>query len=539
MTWKAPAGTSFDPSLSGSRSPSLLYRSWVVLPLLVCVAVLPYVNSLNGSFHFDDEWAIVRNESIRSWAGMAEHSLGRWLTYFTYYVNYSIHGLDFMPGWHLVNIALHAACVLGLYGTLRLVMASAGRGNSPAPFIAALLFAVHPLASEPVNYIRARGAMIYTMLTLTALCGAVMAHQAKSWPPRVAGIVLAVIAICLAAITKEVAGFFALAAPSLYVAAFVGPAVIGRKRTWLVIGSVVALVGLGAWVWSRSSGSLTWLARFTSHPLAGQHFWAMTTVFWRYVSLAIWPAPGRLSVDHYVPYHPSRVYSFGDADVMPAIAGILVLLGVAIWLVRRRPAVSVFLMVPLMGILPYFVVTTIDVLVEYKFYLPLTGMCALAGLGLARLWRAKPVAGRALVLGLCLAMGLATASRNVAWRTELSLWEDAAQKGPRKARTINVLAWILATDEQAKDPPRALRLARRSFDTDYVDPWWGYDPHLADTLAEAHYANGLYDQAVRIEQEIVRRGIGPTWFFRRQLDKFEKARRRGRSTDDKAMPASH
>ncbi|HDZ20076.1 MAG TPA: hypothetical protein ENH78_02130 [Phycisphaerae bacterium] len=453
------------------------------------------------------------------------------MTYFTYYVNYSVHGTDFMPGWHVVNIALHAACVLGLYGTVRLVLASAGRGDSLAPFIAALLFAVHPLASEPVNYIRARGPIIYTIFTLLALCGTIIAHRAGSWPRRLGGMALSAIAIVLAAITKEVAGFFALALPALYVATFVGPAVVGKKRFWFVIGPVGALAALGGWAWLRFSGSLPVVNTLTSHPLAGHHFWAMMTVFWRYVSLAVWPAPGRLSVDHYVPYHPSRVYSFGDADVLLAIVGILVLLGVAIWLARRRPAVSVFLTVPLIGILPYFVVTTIDILVEYKFYLPLTGVCALAGLGLARLWRAWPVAGPVMVLGLCLAMGLATASRNVAWRTELSLWEDAAKKGPRKARTINVLAWILATDEQVKDPPRALEFARRSFDTNYVDPWWGYDAHLVDTLAEAYYANGLYDQAVRIEQEIVQRGVGPVWFFRQQLDKFEDAQRQGRPAD--------
>ncbi len=42
--------------------------------------------------------------------------------------------------------------------------------------------------------------------------------------------------------------------------------------------------------------------------------------------------------------------------------------------------------------------------------------------------------------------------------------------------------------------------------------------------AEAHYANGMYDRAIEIEEDLIRRGLGPVDFFRQQLEKFRQAR---------------
>ena len=49
-------------------------------------------------------------------------------------------------------------------------------------------------------------------------------------------------------------------------------------------------------------------------------------------------------------------------------------------LIRRRRAASAFwlLLIPL-GLAPYFVMPTMEMMVEYRFYLPLAGVCSLAG----------------------------------------------------------------------------------------------------------------------------------------------------------------
>ena len=130
--------------------------------LLLIAAAVPYANSLSGSFHFDDEWEIVRNAGIRSWGEFVRRPASRSLPRLVNYVNYQLFGLDHLAGWHATNIAFHAACVLLLWLVLRQLLSS-----HAAALIGALLFAVHPLASEPVNYIRARWVLIYTALAFT------------------------------------------------------------------------------------------------------------------------------------------------------------------------------------------------------------------------------------------------------------------------------------------------------------------------------------------------------------------------------------
>jgi len=161
--------------------------------------------------------------------------------------------------------------------------------------------------------------------------------------------------------------------------------------------------------------------------------------------------------------------------------------------------------------------------VEYKFYLSLACLSGLAGMGAGWLITRQRAAAWALIAVVCVALACGTFVRNQVWRTDLTLWEDAAAKAPRKARTINALAWALATDKTAPDPPRALELALKSFDPKRVDPWWGYDANMLDTLAEAYYANGMYEKAVETEQAVIREGQGDTGFFMRQLQKFQGA----------------
>jgi len=178
-------------------------------------------------------------------------------------------------------------------------------------------------------------------------------------------------------------------------------------------------------------------------------------------------------------------------------------------------------MVP-MTLAPYFVMTTWEMMVEYRFYLPLAAVCGLVGMAIFRLvrqWpRVVPIGFAAMVVTL----GAFTIDRNRTWRTDVSLWEDAVAKAPRKARAVNGLAWALLKDKSAPDPRRALELAKRSFDPRFVDPPPGYNPYMVDTLAEAYYANGMYERAIAAEQDILRRGWNDRW-FQLQLAKFEAA----------------
>ena len=94
--------------------------------LLVIVGAGAYANSLGGPFVFDDILGIEHNPSIHSLAGSldppdSQITAGRPVANFTFAVNYAIHGLA-VPGYHLLNIAIHVLAALVLFDVVRLTL---------------------------------------------------------------------------------------------------------------------------------------------------------------------------------------------------------------------------------------------------------------------------------------------------------------------------------------------------------------------------------------------------------------------------------
>ena len=82
-----------------------------IYPLfLICIlGVIIYSNSFNCCFHFDDITSITDNIAIRDIKDIRKiwnFKNTRFVTYFTFALNYHLHRLD-MFGYHAVNILIH------------------------------------------------------------------------------------------------------------------------------------------------------------------------------------------------------------------------------------------------------------------------------------------------------------------------------------------------------------------------------------------------------------------------------------------------
>jgi protein O-mannosyl-transferase len=128
---------------------------------VAAIAAIAYLPSLAGVFHFDDYNVIVHYPTVHSWHALLERAGGgvRPLLKASYTFNWTLGG-----GFHLLNIALHAmnAALLFLIGE-RLF------GDRRAALIAALLFALHPAATEAVTYISGRSSSLMALFYLSAL----------------------------------------------------------------------------------------------------------------------------------------------------------------------------------------------------------------------------------------------------------------------------------------------------------------------------------------------------------------------------------
>jgi membrane associated rhomboid family serine protease/TPR repeat protein len=87
---------------------------------------------------------------------------------------------------------------------------------------------------------------------------------------------------------------------------------------------------------------------------------------------------------------------------------------------------------------------------------------------------------------------------------------------------LNNVAWALATspDPSVRNPVAALEYARKAIAAEKDHP----SPHVLDTLAEAYYVNGQYEDAVKTEQRALELLTGENKNdYLKQLDKYQLA----------------
>lgn len=98
-------------------------------------------------------------------------------------------------------------------------------------------------------------------------------------------------------------------------------------------------------------------------------------------------------------------------------------------------------------------------------------------------------------------------------------YENILRLHPKDATALNNLAWLLATadDEQLTDYDRSLVLAKMAIEIER-------SATFLDTLAEAYYVNGFYDQAIETITEALDKKDADRDYLLRQREKFKKAR---------------
>ena len=367
-----------------------------------------------GSFHFDD-YSIFSDTAVTAPGGvlqLLEPLRTRPLTYFTLWLNFQTGGRNPI-GYHAVNLLLHLAAVTLALAVFRRLM------PARAAFIAAALFAIHPLQSEAVNYVFARSSMLAAVFCLAALhawlCG-------RQW--------IAVPWFALALLSKEECVAFPLVLVLLHLS------ISRNRREWR---PVAAMLGL-----SLLAGLRVLLAvAHTAGSSVGQfarvsrmdYFWSEGPAIWRYLRLIV--IPWGFTVDPDLRVDTSWFAWMAWA----ALVGLC-------WLAARRFTraregfwflAGLLLLLPSSSVFP-----ASDLAADHRTYLAFLGLAGCAGVLAQRLPpRVLWIAGALL---LCLSI-----QRTLVWRTEESLWTDAVEKAPSKLRPKIQLA-------RAVDPQRALAI---------------------------------------------------------------------------------
>ncbi|MCG6981508.1 MAG: tetratricopeptide repeat protein [Deltaproteobacteria bacterium] len=134
---------------------TLLSRKSVLAGLLLFFTLIAYLPAIQGGFIWDDDSYVTENQTLRSLEGLSKiwvepNSSPQYypLVFSTFWLEHKLWGLN-PTGYHLVNVFLHALSVLLLYRLLVYL-------NVPGAWLAAAVFALHPVHVESVAWVAER-----------------------------------------------------------------------------------------------------------------------------------------------------------------------------------------------------------------------------------------------------------------------------------------------------------------------------------------------------------------------------------------------
>jgi tetratricopeptide (TPR) repeat protein len=425
---RRPAG---GPDRTAARRAGPSAAALSLLPALLAVAL--YLPALPHGWVWDDRFLVVTHGT----GGVGAEGF-RLLTSLLYRLEWTL-GFGTPVIAHLVGVLLHGIATW-LFARIAIQVGA----KLWIAFLAALLFAAHPVHVEAVAYVSGRPDLLATVLALAALllartaelCSPEGCRSWKIWP--------AYAALAAALLSDEVA----VVTPLILVALDRwGPVRVPWRRRLTHYAGFFAIALVYLLVRYTVGGGAT-PAGGTAHASSGiedgVRSWAVPMAFAEYMKMLVWPHP----------LNALRSLQAADVAAWSArLSPLVALLGVAlVTLWRRRDplarAGAVLLLLPLIPALPlpFFVGSFAE---ERAAYFASVGICLLAGSVYA--WAAGAIRMPRLVLGagavaIAALAAWATLQRLPVWRDNIALLQAAAEAEPGDPQPHLMLAEYHAQD---------------------------------------------------------------------------------------------
>jgi tetratricopeptide (TPR) repeat protein len=401
-------------------------RSRVRAASIALLVALGYAETLQHPFVYDDRTVVLGNPSIQSLGSLralVAHDIKRPLVNLSYALDWALSGA--LPtAYHVTNLLIHLINALLLFRVAR-ALAEDRHGKLRASdedgaWFAAALFAVHPMMTESVGYVSARSGMLATTFVLAALLLLRRGLLQKRRALVAGGLVAWVFGLA----SKETAAALPLVLWA-WDALFLDDGAEAKRRRRLGLHlPLAAVLALGA------------AARLALHLRAEQsgvrpfdaQLWTQLCVLWRYLALFLLPV-GQ-SIAHSV--HTAR--SPFEPEVLLALAGLIVIAGLAWRLRRRAPQLAFGVLWFVLFLAPSSLVPLAEQMSEHRTYEASPGLFLLVGAALTavteRLHAARPQLVRMAPVALVAACLVLTVSRNRVWADPITLWTDGVAHAP-------------------------------------------------------------------------------------------------------------
>ncbi len=451
--------------MSRGAGPAAVKRNHLYLSLLVgALALAAYANSFPGSFVLDDVPIVQENPLVRDPDLGAIFSTGYWgearntgmyrpLTILSYGINRRLFGPEPFS-FHLINVLLHGAVSLLLYRLLTAIPLGAG-----AAWLAAALFAVHPVHGEVVNEVVGRAELLAAVFTFLGL-GAALRRPRPNLP-------LTMIWYAAALLAKESAMVFipVLLCLDLFTASGAGKTLTERRRLYLALVAVTAgYLFLRTWVMAQARMPPQ-LIISTDNPLLGlpvlPRILSALRIQLLYLRHLVFPFP---LVGAYSGHFIGRIESVFSWSAVAVLATVfcLVAVGVLGWVRRRGYGIGLAIYFAGFLVNANIIFLAYIAMADRFAYLPSAGYCLAASSLLLALAGGDSRRGLRL---LCWAAGLgylavlagSTLSRNPSFANPMSLWEQTVKADPRNGRGWYYLGGLYEQDGRLREAEEAYR----------------------------------------------------------------------------------
>jgi len=435
----------------------------IVTILIIVIAI--YSNTLNASWHFDDETNILGNKPLHlkelNWQNIkktffASYDNGgkiyRPIACFTFALNYYF-GKDNVFGYHFVNLSIHLLTsiflFLFIYHSLNLPLLKAKYGPNSyfIALLATVLWAINPIQTQSITYIVQRMASMAGMFYIMSMYFYLKARTriCKLNLVKIALYFLCFIAGILAFGSKENAAMLPISIfffDLFIIQGLTKENIRKNSLTFLIlilIPVALALVLKGPSIFS------------TKHLFSGYEHRAFT-LFERlltepriiifYITLLLYPMPDRLCITHDILVSHSLI---NPPTTIIAIFTVLIILGLAIMKSKKWPFISYCIIFFFINHLIESSIFPLELIFEHRNYIPSMLFFAPIAILLLRMIqhlynkRSMQIITPLFIILILVSQGHSSFMRNFIWKTEETLWMDATDKNPKLPRPYHNL----------------------------------------------------------------------------------------------------
>jgi len=435
---------------------------------LVAVVFACYANSLGNGFVFDDEFLVPAYSRAWNLSRLLQTLLDSYrpVRNASYAIDFLVWGLRPF-GFHLTNVLIHAANAVLIFFLIRRFAVKAGMA-----FLAALIFAVHPIQTDSVSYVSGRRDLLFALFYLAAF-HAYLSYRASRSRAQF-GLFLGLWALSL--MSKEMAISLPLVIflwnfcelwgdgdGSWAARSFQASKRAFARDKWLYVLLAAASLAFGGYVIFvlRASGRAGG---------AGLEYWGgslyatlltVTRVHLWYLKQLVYPTP---IAQYFGAFDISTSLLDWRVLVAAVVVGMTLVAGAALLKTQRLMAFAVFsyfaALVPVSQIVPHH-----ELLADHYLYLPIMSFGLLAALvvdAVAQKGKQPTQIAYALASVFVVAFGLLTGARNRDWKDELSVWEANYKAAPNSPRASYNLGGLYMT----RNPQRSEALLKESIAND-------------------------------------------------------------------------